>query len=570
MRLLIIFFLLSISAFTAWAQEDVESPIESSTPRQAIIDKLDESTDPETLIELRGLNETNDLSTPEPEIQLSEGVVAETSDEIDSPEEPKALAPFYLSARDYLDTRGNEEHSRMVLEYEVATSSLDSEADPRVENVQLIIGHDYVSVQSSKSQKIYDFKMNRFLEIKTVKTLANETETALHFDNTSLYAKAYRNISTVRRATQNGQKRRIPIAEDQDIDSFWLESSMSWAAAKLEKPLEIKSTKSSVLAIWDDQSVVSASFEGDTYEGEHFKNSLMAFAHHAWPIHPKILVDLYEFDTPPQSLEMLSYGPTQPKGQKQKWTLKNRDVTTGNFPLADSALSPVERRPISPLVFVISEAVENRAMNGIASPEHIEGEFELAQKSDDKIAQWLAGQKYVAYTGKCVDADESWLCAALNDLRDANQFASISEIDPNNKKLADFINAAELAKNKKDRSKALFTLQPYLDDPDAPSFILRTAAMARASMKKAEAKTSGFSGIQPEALLKQALAKDPYDPHTYLGLAQVYAANGAFEQSWDIYDTLRAAIPTVSAITLKIDQAEANLLRTGPGYFLQN
>jgi hypothetical protein len=577
MRIFIFLCFLFGLSWTAFAQTPLDDLPIPGTPRQKIVDEIIENPEPNLLIELRGVSEIDveieqelEALTPLPEKPETEQAGVETEEIEKHDEEPRALAPFYLSAEEYLELRGPEKQKHMILDYEVITGGLGEETAARTEDIRLIIGRDFASIQGPKSQKIYDFKMNRVLEIKPAKTLENETETTLFFDNISLYAKAYRNISTVRQATQNGKFRRIQISKDQEIDSFWLESSMSWAAAELESPLKIKSTKSSMLAIWDGESVVSSSFAGDAYEDKAFKNSLLAFAHHVWPIHPKILVEFYNFDRPPQSLEMVSFGPAQPKGQKQKWTLKNQTIDKAIFPLPLNALSSVERRPVSPLVFVISEAVENRAMGGIATPEMIEAAFFKAGKAGDKLSQWLEGQRYNAYSGQCEMAVKNSVCDSLSELTEANKFSAIGTLDPKGKTLSDFISATEMAKFKKSRGTALFTLQPYLDDADTPAIVLRSAAMARASMKKAEAEKSGVGAIQAGALLKQALAKDPYDPHTYVGLAQVYAAKGAFEQSWDIYDVLRAAIPTVDAVSLRIDQAETKLLSTGPGYFLPN
>lgn len=578
MRTLLILWVMGLSAVTVWAQEvelnNVDELPVSSTPRQKIVNDVSTNTTNDVVLDLRGTAElesepeteigSESVETPELEIEFSEEISST------EPKSPPALAPFYTSAVDYLGLRGGEKHDQLILDYEIETGQLGTDENRLSENVRLILGPDYASLTGPNSQKIYDFKMNRFLEIKPVKTLESDTESALFLDNVSIFSKAYRNISTVRQATQNGQKRRIKIAKDIEVDSFWLESSMSWAATKLDGPLNIKSTDSGILAIWDDLSVVSASFDEANYEKTAFKNSLFAFAHHVWPIHPQILIDFYTFDSPPIALEMVSFGPNQPKGLQQKWTLTSAEMANAEFPLPLNALSPVERKPMTPLVFVISEAVKNTAMGGAQSESDLATDFEDAQNTGDKIAQWLAGQKYIAYTGRCQKPEESQLCADLNDLSESNKFAAIGALDPKTKSLSDFINATELAKLKKDRATALLALQPYLDDADTPGFILRIAAMARASMKKSAAKKAGVEEIQAEALLKQSLAKDPYDPHTYVGLAQVFAANGAFEQSWDIYDVLRAAIPTVEAVPLKIDQAEANLLSIGPGYFIPN
>lgn len=583
MRIFIIVCLLGLSDVASNAQEAQNALPVNNTPRQKIVDDIAGEQATDLLIELRGPSEAvvafekitePSITGPEAEPIVVDPVDAEPAktDEVESEtksKNPIPLAAFYLSAKQYRELRGGEKHQQLILDYEVATGALEDGADALTENIRLRIGSDYASVTGPKSQKIYDFKLNRFIEIKAATTTESETGTALHFDNTSLYAKAYRNISTVRQATQNGQKRRIQTSKDQEIDSFWLESSMSWAAAKLATPVEIKSTESTMLAVWDGMSVVSVKFEGDPYKDLAYKNTLFAFAHHVWPIHPNILVKFYDYNSPPNALEMISYGPAQPKGQKQRWTLKNREIVNGVFPLPLEALSVVERRPVSPLVYVISEAVENRAMGGMASLATLKTTFLQAKADNDKLSQWLAGQRYNAYSDKCGNDGDDPVCDALAELTEASKFAAIGAIDPKTKTLSDYVGATEMTKFKKSRGTALFTLQPYLDDADTPAFILRTAAMARASMKKSEVEKAGLGAIQADALLKQALAKDPYDPHTYVGLAQVYAANGAYEQSWDIYDVLRAAIPTAGAVPLRVDQAEVKLLTTGPGYFLQ-
>ena len=570
MRIFITLCIFLLPSLTVMAQETSEDPTILETPRQIIVGEIVETTKSEPVMGLRGTSEadlveleTEELVASDPEA-APETPVSERSSE----PEPHILAPFYVSAADYLALRGDEKQPQLALEYEVTTVGANSEEKGSSEIVTLIIGSDYASLQSPQSQKIYDFKLNRYLEIKPAPAGKDGVASPPFLDNSSLYAKAYRNILAVRRATNNGALRRIKISEEQEIDAFWLESSMSWAAAPIEKKIKIKSSETDFLAIWEGETVASAKFSESAFENEEFKNSFFAFAHHVLPIHPNILIEFYNFDGPPKQLDMLSYGPTQPKGMTQKWVLKDRTVDKGTFPLTSDVLSAIERRPISPLVFVVNEAVHNRAMGGIASPTELVSQFETSHEKGDKIGQWLAGQQYIAYTGTCKNEGKDGLCKALDELNEDAKFASLSALDPNAKKLSDFINATEMAKSKKNRATALFTLQPYLDDEDTPAFILRSAAMARASMKKVDAQKSGMDTIQAEALLKRALAKDPYDPHTYVGLAQVYAAKGAFEQSWDIYDVLRAAIPTVDAVTLKIDQAESKLKESAPGYFL--
>lgn len=548
------------------------------TPRDKIVSQLNPEPEPSNIPELRGSIDLSNEIEPETitdeiteEIEDVEEIEeAEIAQEIEPDDQDDGKpVPFFVSATDYADLRGRKRQPQLTLVYEVTSKDMDGETVGDPQQAMLKIGPDYVSVQRGSRQKIYDFKLNRFLEFNPAAIQSDTKSPPLLFDNISLYAKAYRNMKNVLGATNTGSTRQIQISDDQSIDAFWLESSMSWAAQALDNPVDFDSQGQTIIASYDGQSVFSAEFSDDNFEIPGLKNALFAYAHHDWPLHPSILLAIYEYDAPPLRMNIMSVGPRHPKGRAQEWVLQDRSfVEKAKFPLPQKSLSATEREPVSPLVFIINEAVNNRALGGMQTPEQIEGEFETAMKDGDNLTQWLAGEKYKAYSGKCTTKDESWICAAHADLTETHKFASINEIDPKAKMLSDFISAVEMAKDKKSRGTALHTLQPYLDDPGTPALVLRTAAMARASMKKSDAGLLGLESVQADALLKQALAKDPYDPKIYVGLAQVYAANGAFEQSWDIYDALRAAIPTVSAVELKIDAVEGKLRINAAGYFL--
>ena len=369
-------------------------------------------------------------------------------------------------------------------------------------------------------------------------------------------------MNTVKRVTRNGNLKALPMGEGKSLDAFWIESSMSWAAGAPDTALDINAEKRSLAGKRKNQLIFKAKFSDEIYESEGFRDMFLAFAHHELPLHPQILQVLYTYNAPPKRLEILTYSPTALEGQKQTWVLTEQIRKEAVFPLEEKTLGVAQRQDVSPLAQTIKEAAHNRALGGIKSPADIAGDFEDAYKKDDRMALWLAGQKYNSYTGKCAKKD-TWLCASLRDIATRNE-----ETSPEDKKLTDYIAAVNLAKSKDGRLQALKLLKPYIDNPDTPSIILRTAAMARARMKSKQAEATGLSKIDAETLLKAALAKDPYDPNTYIGLAQVLAAKGAYEQSWDIYDALRAAIPTAQAVELKINRVEKNLRKSAPGYFL--
>jgi len=488
------------------------------------------------------------------------------------------FAAFYLSAQDYLALRDSKTQAQTILYYDVRRGpvsgfNLTSVLD-KVQKVQIILGEDFAAVKIDKNLKIYDFKLNRLLTVKSEIKPDNLQANKLIFDNISLYAKAYRNMNTVRRVTRNGSLKTLPMGEGKSLDAFWIESSMSWAVSAPNTALVIKAEQQSLSVKRKNQSVFKAKFADEKYGSDKFRDTLLAFAHHEWPLHPQILQALYDYSAPPKQMEILSYSPTALEGQKQTWVLTQQTHGEEKFPLPQKALGTTERQEVMPLVSIINEAAHNRAFGGMQSPADIEGDFEDAYKKGDQLALWLAGQKYSSYTGRCAKED-TWLCAALRDIAPKrietfieNPVENLGQTKTGDKKLTDFVEAFALANTKDTRIAALNILQPYLNDPDVPAIILRTAAMARAKLKLAQVKEAGLTEIDAEVLLKAALAKDPYDPKTYVGLAQVLAAKGAYEQSWDIYDALRAGIPTAQGVELKINRVEKNLKKSTPGYFL--
>ena len=264
------------------------------------------------------------------------------------------IAPFYLSAKDYLGLRGNELSLQSILYYEVQRSTNSKSITGAVQNIKLILGADFVAIDVDTIRTIYDFKLNRILVIKPEYGLDGKTTGRQTFDNTSLYAKTYRNVMTVRRATNNGRLKKLPIrsmGKGMTLDAFWIESAMSWAiipepvvpgavvsrtASVSDNKLNIENEDSKLSVEREGEIVFSAAFSDEKFITNNklsHKNSFLAFAHHKWPLHPSVLHALYAYDAPPNNFEMLSYGPTAPKGQKQVWTLVKRTDKDAKFPL---------------------------------------------------------------------------------------------------------------------------------------------------------------------------------------------------------------------------------------------
>ena len=511
-----------------------------------------------------------------PEISVEDDAVKDAAEDYievkKAPDEPAATpiktirttAPFYLSAKEYLQVRGEDAGAQTVLNYRVEVETLGSETPARIREVTLYIGGDYVAMKSGLTTKIYDFKLERLLSLTPNYAPDGAKTDKLQFDNVSLYAKAYRNISAVKGATKNGKEAKIQIGQDKFIDKFWMESAMSWAAAPPEMALVVDGQDDSISILRDNSEVFTAEFSGANYASTDMKDSFLVFANHEMSIHPLIMKRLAQYDSPIKYMEIMAYGPNTPNGQKQIWSLTGREDNEGGFPLPQAALSAAQRDPVSPLVFVINEAAHGRALEGKKTAAELQAEFDETFDGGDEIQAWFIGQEYLAHTGiDCERETKNSVCAGILAYESAEVGARTDIVQR-------YFVAAGLAgaKTAEGRTELIKTVKPNLDDQSAPAFIYRLAAMARAKLTKQQAKDAGLSDMNAEALLKISLVKDPYDPNTYMGLAQVLAANGGFEQSWDMYDALRAEFPSRDDLSMKINRVEKNLRATAPGYFL--
>ncbi len=566
---------------------------EQKIPREIIVKDLGLGGVPKNLdIDLPVQTNASLQKTPEQAVAKIDIVVPESADQVVTegqavadvkpvkPKLPKAkktsakklnahIAPFYLSAEQYLALREAEKRPQIILEYKVQSGPALKASFGGLElknnlgkpqTIRLILGSDYVGIENGNNLKIYDFKYNRILTVKPEYSQNGKPASGRVFDNTSLYAKVYRDMTVVRRATQNGRLKQLAMGGGQSMDAFWIESAMSWSASALDRELSVEEQENALVIKRNGEVVFSAKFSDGPY-GDIGKDSLFAFAHNEWPLHPNVLRAFYGYDAPPKQFEMLSYGPTAPKGQRQVWTLLKRTDEAAVFPLPKHALGVAQRPKTSPLVFLINEAVNNRALGGIEDIDSLGEKFTDKFEEDETEQAWLIGQKYIAYSGGCNNVRDKNICDSVESIAD-NGKENVS------KRTQNYMAAMDAANRPGLKAEAIKAVKPYLDDVETPAFIIRIAAMARAKMKSAQASTAGLTDLSAEKLLITALAKDPYDPNTYIGLAQVLAAKGAFEQSWDINDALRAGIPTAENMDLKIDRLEKKLKKSAPGYFL--
>ncbi len=460
---------------------------------------------------------------------------------------------FFTPARRYIAQRGQDPAPRLTLRYGVTTKNALTAAIGPKSTVDIIIGPDYAAISKRPDETIiYDFKTHRVLNINA----AEKT-----FTNASLYAVAYRNIDSVTKMTEGGTKRTLKLGAGKlgaknTLDSFFLESALGYAAAPIGSALNVVQADGKITADFNDERVFSAMLNGPKLKDYRQAYSFIGLLYHSEPVHPAILAELKDVRAAPNALTFHSAGPKYPDGQIITWTLKSKISETGAFPLPANVKSVTERKSVSPMGFIIAEALSGRALGGAPDPASMLTAIKQRLDADDPLSAWVSAQSLKDRLSGCEAL--SGLCAAL---RKAEAGASD---DP---ELATLVKAFKQLKSKSSRTAGLSALKPMMSALDAPSLVLRTAAIALAKTPKSELEEAGLSTIDPTDLLAQAIARNPYDLLAYQGLAQIRASRGDFIKSWDMNDTLRAFADVPPKLTAPINRAEAKLATRAPGFF---
>ena len=461
------------------------------------------------------------------------------------------IAPFYFTAQDYLIHRGADIGPQMQLNYSV--NGQDSS-----KTVEIVLGSDYaMTTQNSDGateKKIYDFGYNRLLTFTQ-----NGDQT--HMINTSLYAVIHRNVRTIRKMTEDGKKDTVQ-ASNTAMDAFWMESALSFSMNERLDAISTEEAGARSVIQFKDETALDLTFSDVAYPSPELSEVFQAYAHHSLPLHPSVLRQFYAAPSPPKVMDILVKGPNFPQGQRQIWTLESAKATQGAFPINLGAISVIEGDAIDPVAFVISQAAQGKARSGKASPGAIAEALTAAEKDGDWLGAWLVAQRYLAQIGPCdkpVHDSYKYVCIQLDKIK------ARDDLSPELKTL---IKAFDDAQTKTMRVAAVKALAPYADDKDAPAIIIKTLGLTRAKIRTATARAASIDAIDGQSLITQALARDPYDPESYLGLAQIYAAKGKYEAAWDMYDAMRASLSRQSNQRYLIDSVEDKLRSGAPGYFI--
>ena len=356
--------------------------------------------------------------------------------------------------------------------------------------------------------------------------------------------------------TKNGTQRSLDLGGGKTLDSFFLESSLGHSASPLAGQLDVTQTAEKISANFKGKPVFSAALNGPKLDNIGMAYSFIGLLHHSEPVHPAILAELKDLGTAPNAMTFYSYGPKYPDGRIFSWTLKSKMSETGPFPLTASAKSIIEQKNVSPMGYVISEAIAGRALGGAPNPRQMLTAINLRLKADDPLSAWVSAQSLKDRLGGC--SQLAGLCTAISK---AQARSGESE------ELGRLINGFKGLESKVTRLGALIELKSSVDAVDAPSLVLRKMAVNLSKTSKAELEAAGLGAMDPAQMLRQAIARNPYDPLAYQGLAQILAARGEFIQSWDMNDALRAFPEVPAALTTPIGRAEAKLAARAPGYF---
>lgn len=502
--------------------------------------------------------DVNSVETPDDEIistatpiivnDITDDANPEPAAEITSTREGPKSFGFFTSAGDYLAQRGNVDAPRLTMRYEVSRKNAKTAVPGKSSSVEIMVGPDYAAISKSFDELvIYDFKTKRLL---------NLTKSTGQFTNASLYAASYRAIDTVSKMTKGGEMRQLPLRKDITLNAFYLESALGYSAAPNVEGLSISQLDETITAELSGEKVFSASLNGPELDDYRQAYSFISLLYHNEAVHPAILAEIKDLRRAPNAMTLHSYGPKMPDGEIISWRLKSKMVERAAFPLPSSAKSVLEGSDVSPLGFVIYEALAGRAMGGAVDPQAamtvINGQIDSGQY----LSAWISAQSLKDRLGGCERL--SGLCKAISTARDKG--AGDSE-------LTALVKALKDAETKRLRTTGLVALKPMINAPDAPSLVLRRAGLALAKTSVAERKAVDLSGLDPADLLRQAIARNPYDLLAYQCLAQVFAARGDFIQSWDMNDALRAFPDVPQRLRSPIDKAEQKLERRAPGFF---
>lgn len=460
---------------------------------------------------------------------------------------PKSFG-YFASASDYLEQRGETPQPRLTLRYDVSRKNAKTAVPGRSSITEIIIGTDYAAISKSPDEMvIYDFKEKRVLNISSDNN---------SFTNASLYAAAYRAIDTVGKMTDGGKIRTVPLGKGRSLDAFYLESALGYTAGPALSDLSVAQSREKITADFGGERVFSAMLNGPKLEDFRQAYSFIGLLYHSEPVHPAILAELKDVRAAPNAMTFHSYGPKIPDGEIISWTLKSKMAETAGFPLPASAQSVAQLKTVSPLGFVMAEAVAERALGGKVDPRSALIVINRQISEGNPLSAWVSAQSLKDMVGGCERT--AGLCQAISKAEREKS---------GDQELAALIEALSQTQNKSTRVQGLSALKPMITAPDAPSLVLRRAGLALAKTSNAARETAGLSGLDAAELLSQAIARNPYDLLAYQGLAQIQAARGDFSLSWDINDALRAFVDAPSRLRRPIDRAEAQLETRAPGFF---
>jgi len=570
-------------------------PAENDTPEALEIESVDATGTEIEVAEPEGLEiESLEIEGPEPEAEALASLETPSLDAADpaltpallpatdpapddiNPDAPPAIRvlPFYTSAPDYLTHRGRDAETQLRLTYTVSTYNAKTAFPAGDRIITLIIGADYAALSRAKvgaktaagagQMRIYDFRFNRILTLNTDTAYIDVDTNAepIEFSHISLFPKVLRHIQAVKQATQNGARDTIALSPDMSLDALWMEAAMGYAARPAPASLTIEEAEDRLTANYDGKSVYKSVYSEIPMPSPGHRRSFTALLHHELSIHPAILQKQAARETIPTAFDIISYTPTLTDGVQEVWTLDNSETRLAPFPLPETARMATDTPATSPLAFVISKAASGEAVSGYPDAQSLERAIDTASQDNTPARAWLLAQRLDEVRERAPDS------RTRTARQGVDEAASSGDIDR-------LKTAFGPTPTREQRITAIKSLRDVIDtmqsaETDIPAIAFRHLGMMRARIKPADAKAAGIADINPKTLLETAIAKDPYDPQSYRGLSQIFAARKAYVESWDLQDALRRLPLTRDPIMAPTERSEVAIMRQGPAFFVRN
>jgi hypothetical protein len=470
------------------------------------------------------------------------------------------LAGPQLDRDAYLANRGERSERALRTRWRVQRFSLDNVLQSE-EVRTLIIGDGYVTEEGGEGRTL-DFAVDRAL--RQVRTLDGQA-----MSNRPIAAHVHRQMDTFAFYTRGGQLEEVAAPDGTLFERFWIEAAMGVRLAPVEMHITSNEDGDTEVRRNEAGSVIfgfEPGTEGDSDDADLFRR----WMRHTIPVHPDALNALSFQAGLPDSVTYLVFSPSSPLGRRETWTQISVDASATPFPWpADTgtADAPAYTMPDASLPAGLREdpGLASLIASGMAAAADPDG----APSEQDFLDQAEAAKNRADRSGAYLSlyhASNHWgPCTGQTTSPVCQRLSRATAAGLGDAQFDTVI--AALSAMQDDRPAAISGLQPHFHRSDfagATSTLLAAQALAALRASGSDA----YPDLTPIGLFAKSATADPYAPLTYWHAGRYAASAGDVEIAWILFDLARS-LPATDALPI-LGEAEVmrDQLRTiAPSYF---